>query len=279
MQDTVFFSYGKHPQDARPGTDRQEQRGARSGPDHAQRAGLHDLGCAAGDLEPEHLGAPGNPAGRLSGEDRAPAGHGDRGEGEFEVAGCAARDACERAPAGVPVVTVADRESDFFEFLTQAEGAAREVSDPRAHRSQARARRQRGLRPDARGARATRPLWAAMTVEVPGNGRRKARTASHRGARCRSDDPAAAAPRRARQGVRFERTGDRDAGRRDRAIPPRGERVDQLGAADESARQRLRVRHREGAVVRQDAGASRFGTRCSSPAARSRTACSRRPSA
>jgi hypothetical protein len=26
----------------------------------------------------------------------------------------------ERAPAGVPVVTVADRESDFFEFLTHA---------------------------------------------------------------------------------------------------------------------------------------------------------------
>jgi hypothetical protein len=26
----------------------------------------------------------------------------------------------ERAPAGVPVITVADRESDFFEFLTQA---------------------------------------------------------------------------------------------------------------------------------------------------------------
>ena len=32
----------------------------------------------------------------------------------------ALKETVERAPAGVPVVTVADRESDFFEFLTHA---------------------------------------------------------------------------------------------------------------------------------------------------------------
>ena len=37
--------------------------------------------------------------------------------------------------AGRQGITVADRESDFFEFLTQAEELSRAFSHPRAHRS------------------------------------------------------------------------------------------------------------------------------------------------
>jgi hypothetical protein len=82
----------------------------------------------------------------------------------------------ERAPAGVQVITVADRESDFFEFLTQAKELRAKYL--------IRARTDRKLVPeDSEGC--TRMLEAlsdaaalgTMTVEVPGNGSRKARTA------------------------------------------------------------------------------------------------------
>ena len=82
----------------------------------------------------------------------------------------------ERAPAGVPVVTVADRESDFFEFLTQAK-------EQRA-KYLIRARTDRKLVPEdsagcARMLEALEyaPALGSMTVEVPGSGSRKARTA------------------------------------------------------------------------------------------------------
>jgi len=89
----------------------------------------------------------------------------------------ALRETVARAPAGLPVVTVADRESDFFEFLTQAK-------EQRA-KYLIRARTDRKLVPED-SAGCTRMLEALadaavlgrMRVEVPGNGSRKARTAS-----------------------------------------------------------------------------------------------------
>ena len=81
-----------------------------------------------------------------------------------------------RAPAGVAVVTVADRESDFFEFLTQAQELRAKFL--------IRARTDRKLVPeDSAGcvrmleALSDAPALGSMTVEVPGNGHRKARTA------------------------------------------------------------------------------------------------------
>ena len=82
-----------------------------------------------------------------------------------------------RAPAGVAVVTVADRESDFFEFLTHAQ-------DLRASYL-IRARTDRMLAPeDSAGclrmgeALADADPLGTVMVEIPGNGRRKARTAT-----------------------------------------------------------------------------------------------------
>ena len=82
-----------------------------------------------------------------------------------------------RAPVGIAVITVADRESDFFEFLTEAEAL-------RAHYL-IRARTDRTLVPeDSAGcdrmleALAVAPALGSLTVAVPGNGGRKARTAT-----------------------------------------------------------------------------------------------------
>ena len=83
----------------------------------------------------------------------------------------------ERAPPGVAVITVADRESDFFEFLTHAQELRAQYL--------IRARTDRKLVPeDSAGcarmleALSDAPALGTLAVEVPGNGRRKARTAN-----------------------------------------------------------------------------------------------------
>jgi len=82
-----------------------------------------------------------------------------------------------RTPPGVKAVTVADRESDFFEFLAAAEehGALFLI----------RARTDRLLVAEASSgheslleAVAHAPLLGSLGVEIPGNGKRKARSAN-----------------------------------------------------------------------------------------------------
>jgi transposase-like protein/transposase Tn5 family protein len=87
------------------------------------------------------------------------------------------RETLERAPSGVKVITVADRESDFSEFICEAQAC-------RAH-FLIRARTDRRLVPEDSGGCASlleaigdAPVLGTLTVEIPGNGRRKARTAS-----------------------------------------------------------------------------------------------------
>lgn len=89
----------------------------------------------------------------------------------------ALKETMERAPAGVPVVTVADRESDFFEFLTQAQQLRAKYL--------IRARTNRKLVPeDSAGcanmleALSLAPALGSLAVAVPSNGSRKARTAN-----------------------------------------------------------------------------------------------------
>ncbi len=89
----------------------------------------------------------------------------------------ALRETVERAPPDVKVVTVADRESDFFEFITQAQ-------EQRAG-FLIGARTDRKLVPeDSEGsasmleALSDAPVLGSLTVPIPSNGSRKARTAS-----------------------------------------------------------------------------------------------------
>jgi hypothetical protein len=88
----------------------------------------------------------------------------------------ALKETVERVPAGVAVVTVADRESDFFEFLTHAKELRAKYL--------IRARTDRKLVPEESegctrmlDALSDAPALGCMTVEVPSNGSRKARTA------------------------------------------------------------------------------------------------------
>ncbi|MGH7593989.1 MAG: IS4 family transposase [Gemmatimonadales bacterium] len=88
----------------------------------------------------------------------------------------ALRETVARTPKGVRVVTIADRESDFFEFLT----AAKELGA----RYVIRACRDRKLVPEENAgwermieALAAAPVLGSLEVTIPGNGKRKARTA------------------------------------------------------------------------------------------------------
>lgn len=89
----------------------------------------------------------------------------------------ALKETVEHTPPGVNVITVADRESDFFEFITEA-------AQLRAH-FLIRARNNRQLVPeDSAGfasileALGAAPVLGDLTVEIPSNGKRPARTAS-----------------------------------------------------------------------------------------------------
>jgi Transposase DNA-binding/Transposase Tn5 dimerisation domain len=89
----------------------------------------------------------------------------------------ALRETMERVPSSVPVVTVADRESDFFEFLTQAkELRAKYLIRARTDRKLVAEDSDGCVR--MREALADAPALGSITVEVPGNGSRKARTAN-----------------------------------------------------------------------------------------------------
>lgn len=88
----------------------------------------------------------------------------------------ALKETVARTPRGVQVVTVADRESDFFEFLT----AAKQLGA----RYLIRACHDRKLVPEESAgwesmqeALAAAPVLGALSIPIPGNGKRKARTA------------------------------------------------------------------------------------------------------
>jgi hypothetical protein len=89
----------------------------------------------------------------------------------------ALQESLERAPRGLRLVTVADRESDFFEFFSEAH-----VRDALYL---IRARTDRLLVPEESGgyeslleALGQAPLLGSMQVDILGNGRRKARSAA-----------------------------------------------------------------------------------------------------
>jgi hypothetical protein len=175
MQDTVFFSYGRHPKTKGIGPI------GTSNSEHERGLIMHNALAFT---------AAGVPLGLLSQTIWARQEVPEEGYQEkIERLQCtpieekesvkwlqALRETVARAPYGVQVITVADRESDFFEFLTQA-------TEQRA-RFLIRARTDRMLVPEESegfesilDAYASAQVLGSLTVKIPGNGKRKARTA------------------------------------------------------------------------------------------------------
>lgn len=175
MQDTVFFSYGHHP--------KTKGLGPIGNSNSVHERGLIMHNALA-------FSASGVPLGLLSQtiwarQEVAEEGYQEKierlqctpiEEKESSKWLLALRETVQRTPAGVKVITVADRESDFFEFITQAQ-------QERA-RFLIRARTDRKLVPeDSEGyesileALASAEVLGTLTVNIPGNAKRKARTA------------------------------------------------------------------------------------------------------
>ena len=177
MQDTVFFSYGKHVQTRGLGPiGKSHHTGERD-------LVLHNaLAFTASDV----------PLGLLSQNlwARRPVPKEDHGDKIVRLQQCMAieekesskwwlalHDTVARTPPGVSVVTVTDRESDFFEFLTQAaERRARYLI-------RARTDRQLVSEDSDGGGKMLEAINAAtvqgdLTIRIPGNGTRKARSAN-----------------------------------------------------------------------------------------------------
>jgi hypothetical protein len=175
IQDTVFFSYGQHPKTRGLGPI------GSSNSEHERGLIMHNALAFT---------ASGVPLGLLSQNIWARQAVPEEGYQEkIERLQCtpieekesskwlqALRETLQRAPRGVQVITVADRESDFFEFLTQAK-------EQRA-RFLIRARTDRLLVPEESAgfeslleALARAKVLGTLAVKVPGNGKRKARKA------------------------------------------------------------------------------------------------------
>jgi len=175
MQDTVFFSYGQHPKTTGLGPI------GNSNSDHERGLIMHNALA---------FSVSGVPLGLLSQNIWARQAVPEEGYQEkIERLQCtpieekesskwllALRETVARAPPGVKVITVADRESDCFEFITEAE-------ELRALYL-IRARTDRILVPeDSAGyesileALTSVEVLGTLRVQIPGNGKRKARTA------------------------------------------------------------------------------------------------------
>jgi hypothetical protein len=175
MQDTVFFSYGQHP----------KTRGL--GPIGKSNS-VHERGLIMHNALA--FTASGVPLGLLSQMIWARGEVPEEGYQEkIERLQCTPieekesfkwllglRETVQRSAPGIKVITVADRESDFFEFITQAE-------QERA-RFLIRARTDRKLvAEDSEGyesileALASAEVLGTLAVDIPGNGKRKARAA------------------------------------------------------------------------------------------------------
>jgi hypothetical protein len=175
VQDTVFFSYGKHPNTRGLGP-------IGMGTEYDRGLIMHNALA---------FSACGVPLGLLSQriwvrKDVVAEGYQEK----IERLQCTAidekesskwllglRETIERVPTGVKIITVADRESDFFEFITEAEtlGALfliRACGDRLliAEDSDGSAKLLEAI--------ADAGVIGALTVEIPGSGKRKARTAS-----------------------------------------------------------------------------------------------------
>lgn len=184
MQDTVFFSYGQHPATRGLGPIGKSNKAHDRGLIMHNALAFSTLGVPLGILSQTVWARREVPEGegrqeKIKRLQCTPVEETPHAEGNEESAKWlrALTETMARAPAGVPVITVADRESDFFEFLTQAE-------ELRAHYL-IRARTDRTLVPeDSAGcdhmleALSLAPALGSLTIAVPGNGGRKARTAT-----------------------------------------------------------------------------------------------------
>ena len=173
IQDTVFISYGKHPNTKGLGPIGKSNSSTDRGLIMHNALAFTTSGVALGILS-QQIWARKDVPNETTSEKIERVMRTPIDEKESSKWLLALRKTVERTPPGVRVITVADRESDFFEFITEAE-------DLRALYL-IRAKNDRRL--DGEDAYDTiseallaAPVIGTREVDIPGNGKRKTRTA------------------------------------------------------------------------------------------------------
>jgi hypothetical protein len=177
IQDTVFFSYGQHPKTRGLGPIGKSNRAGERGLIMHNALAFTTSGVPLGVLSQQVWAREAVPEeeGHQEKIERLQCTAIEEKESYKWLVGL--HETLERSPPEVPVITVADRESDVFEFLSEA------------HEQQAlfliRARTDRRLVPEEsddytsiREAIVSAPALGALTVMIPSNGKRQARTAN-----------------------------------------------------------------------------------------------------
>lgn len=176
IQDTVFFSYGKHPNTRGLGPIGKSNSSTERGLIMHNALAFTTSGVALGILS-QRIWARKDVPDETHPEkvERVSCTPVDEKESVKWLQ--ALGDTVARTPPGVQVVTLADRESDFFEFIAEA--------TERRALFLIRGRFDRQLLPeDSEGhttiveALAAAPSIGELAVDIPGNGKRKARTAT-----------------------------------------------------------------------------------------------------
>lgn len=174
VQDTVFFSYGKHPNTSGLGPIGKSNKSHERGLIMHNSLAFTTSGVALGILSQQIWSRKEVPDETWTEKvERVHCTPIDEKESSKWL--ISLRETVKCAPPGIKVITVADRESDFFEFLEEA------VELKASYVIRARADRQ--LEGDEGYASITEALAATPTlgtleIDIPGNGKRIARTAT-----------------------------------------------------------------------------------------------------
>jgi len=173
VQDTVFISYGKHPNTQGLGPIGKSNSSTDRGLIMHNALAFTASGVALG-IVSQQIWARKEVPDETKAQKNARIKGTSIDEKESSKWLLALRKTVERTPPGVKVITVADRESDFFEFITEAENLSALYL--------IRAKNDRKLDGDdlydtISEALAAAPVVGMREVDIPGNGKRGRRTA------------------------------------------------------------------------------------------------------
>jgi hypothetical protein len=175
VQDTVFFNYGKHPKTRGIGPIGKSNSTGERGLVQHNAVAFTTEGVPLGVLSQQTWARKEVPEEtRQEKIERLQATITEKKESFKWLV--ALRETRARTPPGVKVITVADRESDFFEFIAEAQ-ENKDLFLIRARCDRQLVAEDSAEYASLREALVEQPVLGGMTVAIPGNGKRTARTA------------------------------------------------------------------------------------------------------
>jgi hypothetical protein len=176
VQDTVFFNYGKHPKTQGLGPIGKSNSVGERGLVQHNALSFTTTGVPLGVLSQQTWARKAVPEETRQEKIERLQNTATEKKESFKWL-VALRETRERTPPGVKVITVADRESDFFEFIAEAQGN-KDLFLIRARIDRQLVAEDSEEYTSLLEALVDQPVLGGLKVEIPGNSKRKARTAS-----------------------------------------------------------------------------------------------------